>query len=204
MLLNSKELAIIQAAAKIFSEKGYNGTTTKEIAQEARLSEGSIFRYFENKMDILHHILTYIIEIVVPKLAVIPLEMIFSECKGKTPEEVIKIVVKNRWEIINENINFIRAVLSEIHFHPDLQQIYKEKVFLPIVRLIEQYIEDGINSGIFRPVDVSMTARAVIGMFLVFPFNQVLTNNDELDFEQYQDRVIRTIIDLLFYGIRNG
>ncbi len=170
MEANSRELAIIEAAAKIFSEKGYNGTTTKEIAQEAGLSEGSIFRYFQNKMDILHHILIYIIDSVVPKLVVIPLEMIFSECKGKTPEEVVKAVVKNRWEIINENIKFIKVILSEIQFHPELQAIYKEKVYLPIIRLLEQYIQDGIDSGIFRPVDVAMTARAVTGMFLIFPF----------------------------------
>ncbi|MCK4689198.1 MAG: TetR/AcrR family transcriptional regulator, partial [Candidatus Marinimicrobia bacterium] len=40
---------IIDAAIKIFSEKGFQGTKTKEIAKAAGISEAMVFKYFKNK-----------------------------------------------------------------------------------------------------------------------------------------------------------
>lgn len=46
--MNRKE-AVLKAAVKIFSEKGYSAATTSEIAKEAGVAEGTIFRYFKTK-----------------------------------------------------------------------------------------------------------------------------------------------------------
>jgi AcrR family transcriptional regulator len=43
---------IIEAAIKLFSEKGFNGTTTKEIAETAEVNEALIFRHFSTKRDL--------------------------------------------------------------------------------------------------------------------------------------------------------
>ena len=44
---------ILEAALRVFSRKGFNGATTSEIAREAGVAEGTIFRYFETKKDLL-------------------------------------------------------------------------------------------------------------------------------------------------------
>jgi AcrR family transcriptional regulator len=51
--LSEKEKLILKAACETFSEKGYNATSTKEIAKMAGVSEGTIFRYFKTKNHIL-------------------------------------------------------------------------------------------------------------------------------------------------------
>lgn len=43
--LTNTQKKIIDAAIKVFSEKGFEGATTSEIAQEAGVAEGTIFRY---------------------------------------------------------------------------------------------------------------------------------------------------------------
>ena len=48
-----KEVRIINAAINAFSEKGFEATRTKEIAERAGIAEGTIFRYFPNKNAIL-------------------------------------------------------------------------------------------------------------------------------------------------------
>ena len=51
--VENRENDILFAAIKIFSEKGYNAATTSEIAKEAAVSEGTIFRYYKSKKDLL-------------------------------------------------------------------------------------------------------------------------------------------------------
>ena len=43
---------ILETAIRLFSERGFNGTTTKEIAEEAGVNEALIFRYFSTKRDL--------------------------------------------------------------------------------------------------------------------------------------------------------
>src|ERR1035441_6198987 len=43
---------IVQAAGKLFARQGYNGTSTREIAQLADVSENTLFRHFDHKEDI--------------------------------------------------------------------------------------------------------------------------------------------------------
>ncbi len=50
---------LLRIAIKLFSEKGFSGTTTKEIANEAGISEAMVFRHFSNKDDLYNSILDY-------------------------------------------------------------------------------------------------------------------------------------------------
>lgn len=47
------EQKILQSAIMLFSEKGYEHTTTKEISECADVAEGTVFKYFPTKLDIL-------------------------------------------------------------------------------------------------------------------------------------------------------
>ncbi|AFM41757.1 transcriptional regulator [Desulfosporosinus acidiphilus SJ4] len=46
---NALSIRIIEAAKKLFMEHGFKGTTTKMIAEEAKVNEATIFRHFKNK-----------------------------------------------------------------------------------------------------------------------------------------------------------
>src|SRR5687768_11776238 len=46
---------IVNAALELFNSKGFDATTTRQIAKRARLAEGTIFNYFETKEDIALH-----------------------------------------------------------------------------------------------------------------------------------------------------
>src|SRR3954462_9074702 len=50
--------AILNAATRVFSEKGYATASITEIAQAADVSDGLIYKYFENKRDLLEQVLT--------------------------------------------------------------------------------------------------------------------------------------------------
>lgn len=60
--LTNTQKKIIDAAIKVFSEKGFEGATTSEIAQEAGVAEGTIFRHFSTKKGILQGILLQVVD----------------------------------------------------------------------------------------------------------------------------------------------
>ena len=45
----NRRTLILEAAARLFAEKGFHRTTTRDIAEAADVSEGTLYNYFENK-----------------------------------------------------------------------------------------------------------------------------------------------------------
>lgn len=50
---NERQMRILEAAVDMFGEKGYASTSTSEIAKRAGVAEGTIFRYYKTKKDLL-------------------------------------------------------------------------------------------------------------------------------------------------------
>ena len=197
---SKREREILEAAIRVFEKKGFNGATTKEIAQEAGIAEGTIFGYFPSKKDILHQILERVVDTVIPELAVGSLEQVLGESKGRSPEEAIRIVLHNRLNLMIEKSAMMKTVLVEAQYHSDLKQIYKEKVYLPIRHLLEQNIQELITAGIFRPIDVPTAAICSMGIFWSLMIEQTLyaDENSAVDI----DERISKIIDIVFSGAR--
>ena len=57
--MNPKRKQIFNAAVKKFSENGATDTTMKEIAQEAGVGKGTLYRYFEDKEDLVSSLMSY-------------------------------------------------------------------------------------------------------------------------------------------------
>jgi|TARA_B110000902_G_scaffold78430_1_gene93392 AcrR family transcriptional regulator len=55
--MTDKQKAILDSALKLFAQKGFNAVPTSAIAKDAGVSEGLIFRHFENKAGLLHAIM---------------------------------------------------------------------------------------------------------------------------------------------------
>ena len=55
--MTEKKQHILESALKLFSKEGYEATSTRSIAQEAGVSEGLIFRHFQNKEGLLKYLL---------------------------------------------------------------------------------------------------------------------------------------------------
>ncbi|MDD3350718.1 MAG: helix-turn-helix domain containing protein, partial [Eubacteriales bacterium] len=59
--MTEKKKAIVKAALILFSEKGYAATSTKEIAVMANVSEGTIFKHFSSKRELMLSLIDIII-----------------------------------------------------------------------------------------------------------------------------------------------
>lgn len=198
-----KEMQILEAAVRVFEEKGFNGATTREIAREAGVAEGTIFNYFPSKKDILKQILSKVIETFVPELAIRSLEQALIESKGKDPEEILRFVLHNRLKFVRQNITLLKIIMLEARFDPALREVYNNKIYQSVRKLLEQYIEEAIAAGFIRPLDVSVAATCFMGMFfgLLFFEPAIYAQGDA---DEYTNGIINKVVDIMLHGAGRG
>lgn len=159
-----KEVRIINAAINTFSEKGFERTKTKEIAQKAGVAEGTIFRYFPTKDAILERMVPLLIRVMQPKLEK-PIINIIEDTKDKTLDIVFSAILIDRIRLIRENERFLLSVLPALaHRAPLLNQL-KENV----IPIIEKYIEQVLASAKARgEIKEAISPEIVISQMMGF------------------------------------
>jgi AcrR family transcriptional regulator len=174
--LTEKQKKIILAAIDSFSEKGFAATSTSEIAKRAGVAEGTIFRHYKTKKDLL-------LAIVAPTMAKFLAPFIIKDLnkvlhtKYDSYEDFLRAMIKNRIEFLKGNISLIKILLQEIPFQPDLQAQFKAhivpKVYERFKELIQHYQEKGEIIDLPPYTVVRFAASTIfgylIGRYLLFP-----------------------------------
>ncbi|MBN7274025.1 TetR family transcriptional regulator [Ligilactobacillus pobuzihii] len=125
--LTTKQAAVIDAAITLFSQKGFANTSTGEIAQQAKVSEGSIFRHFHNKEHLLLAILDPLTSKILPsELNAITNKMFHSEKLELL--DFITMLIEDRSKFINLNLDVFKSFISEALYTP----VVREKIFQAI------------------------------------------------------------------------
>lgn len=198
-----KEMQILEAAVRVFEEKGFNGATTREIAREAGVAEGTIFNYFPSKKDILKQILVKVVDTMMPEMAIRTLEQALVDSKGKDPEEVLRFVLHDRFKFLRKNFTLLKIVLLETRFDADLREIYYTKIYQSVRKLLGQYIEKQIEAGNMRSLDVSVVTSCFMGIFFgVLVFEQDVYAQGIADART--NEIIDKVADIMLYGAGRG
>lgn len=183
---------IQNAALKLFSQKGFNGATTSEIAREAGVAEGTIFRYFPTKKDLLLGVVNPVI--------VDTLRDVIEKTKHSSPEEVLEAILYNRLELVSQNIELVKIIVSEIQFHPEIKEKFLTQIILPAIDLIQDYFKDQQQKGILRDIDTEISVRVLLGMAAVFVIWKYAIGGEK--YVKFSDEaVVSTIIDIFLNGM---
>ncbi|GAW91376.1 TetR/AcrR family transcriptional regulator [Calderihabitans maritimus] len=183
---------ILDAALKLFSEKGFSATTTREIAYEARCAEGTIFRYFPTKKDIL-------ISLARP-VALHGLKQVFEDLPETNDETVLQNIMENRLKVISENMKLLKVIITEAQFHEEIRKEVYENIGAEILGALAGYIEKRIAKGIFRPLDSVIAARIFGGMFLSFLISKYMLPPEKFD-EEDQKVYLQEIVNIFLHGV---
>lgn len=148
---------VLDAAAKVFSERGFGGTSLVDVAKDLEISRPALYYYFSSKEEILSSLVDEIsvhskklIEDImekeidpVTKLHEITYKQLLFVMRNKIP---YMVVVKTEEELVSETKNLNREA--------------KKAVF----ESFRAVIQDGIDTGHFRKVDSAVAALGIIGM----------------------------------------
>lgn len=165
-----RQANIINAAIELFSEKGYNATTTAEIAKKANVAEGTIFRYFKTKKDLLFAIPEYLTSISISQVLIDGFNDIFNN-EYNNFEEFLREVISNRKKFAYENMAILKVLFQEVPFHPDLKAQITKGVILPIadkgIKIIDKFKAQGQIIDIPNNTIVSLMISSVFGYFFL-------------------------------------
>lgn len=138
--LTERQKDILAAATEIFAEKGFAATSTREIAKKAGVAEGTIFRHYKTKKDLLFSIVTPMMIRLMAPLIIKDFNKVLHRDYEKF-EDFIRAVVDNRARFLQGNMNTIKIFLQEIPFHPELKEQFIEHVGLKVLTRIQAIVE---------------------------------------------------------------
>lgn len=187
---------ILEAAKRLFLQRGYDRTTTEQIAVEAHIGAGTVFNYFDAKADIL-------IAVIADEIQADPEnEPVQPDDPHRSPAELIYALVEsrtrlfNRWskELIRE---ILSASLSALKSRPAfLRELYQfdDRFIREVQSLIERW---KTNGRISRTIDGLEAAEVLYGI-LLYEFMAYLFN-DEQSYEACLRR-IRGKLEIVMSG----
>lgn len=182
---------ILEAGLKLFAEKGYNGSTTAEIARAAGVAEGTIFRHFPTKKDLL-------IAVLEPKVLE-GLVQLNKEHSEDTPTEFFRCFLRNRLELIKKNESLIRLMFAEAQYHIEVREALFNGIIGQAISITKPWFEKGVERGDFRALPFLPTMRSFMGMVMIYGlFGHVFIGlSPEKTIEEATDH----ILDLFLHGL---
>ena len=118
----------LRAAAKLFSEQGYDRTSTAQIAKTAGISEGTVFKYFKSKENLKAEIIYPIISTILPLYGDAFVEDIRT--KNLDLESFIRFIVYDRFQFIKANKEIVMIILNEL--------VLDKNAFDKLVEILDQ------------------------------------------------------------------
>jgi TetR/AcrR family transcriptional regulator len=152
-----RQASLITAAATLFARKGFNGTTTKEIAKAAGVSEALVFKHFPTKRALYGAILK-------EKVAVSDLlDAIEQSARRRDDRQVFSLIAGYRIRPDADSTLLRLLLFSALEGH-ELSEMFFGKHHKVFYDHLAAYIETRIADGAFRTVDPLLAARSFIGM----------------------------------------
>jgi AcrR family transcriptional regulator len=152
---------ILEAALKLFSQKGFLGATTREIAREAEVAEVTLFRHFPSKEALF--------EEVIRRYSFLPaLKGILPGLEGAGYEEALLEIARRFLERLDERKDLIRIMLAERHHYPSQVKGIFRGFLGEMIRMLADYFRQLQARGILRDFDPDVGAKAFLGSLFAY------------------------------------
>jgi AcrR family transcriptional regulator len=189
-----KQKKIILAAIDSFSEKGYAATSTSEIAKKAGVAEGTIFRHYKTKKDLLVSIVSPMMAKLIGPFIVNDFNKVLDQQYDRV-EDFLRATIENRRDVLIKLLPVLKILLQEIPFQPELREqfidLIAKKIFDRVSSIIEGYQEKG---QLIEMPPISL-ARLAITSVLGFLFTRyILFPNFDWDDELETERTVQFIM----------
>ncbi len=189
---NEKYYRIIEAATKVFAKNGFYQSKISEIAKEAKVADGTIYIYFENKDDILISLFEEQMKAVIDNMEV--------QISGiDDPAKKLERFAATHLGLIEKNQDMAEIIQVELRQSNKFMKEYKNEKFIQYLNIIEDIISEGQKRGIFKEDVIPKVAkRAFFGALDEVSRFWVLSTRRQYDIRT----VAKQISEYFLNGIR--
>jgi AcrR family transcriptional regulator len=188
-----RRLQILAVAVKLFSQRGFRGTTTKEIALAAGVSEAMVFRHFATKEELYAAILDH------------------KACSGGKfePAELAADAIRRKDDravfeglaLGADDPDFQRLLLHSALEKHELAQMFFDQFVLQVYEFLGGYIRDRQREGVMVEMDPAIIVRSFIGMVMHHSLNNNLWDPQRRLLDISNESAAKQFTDILLNGI---
>lgn len=153
-----KRQRILDAALKVFAERGFYNAKVSEVARAAGVADGTIYLYFENKDDLLIQLFEDRMEYIIRRL-----NDELERTQG-TPLEKIRSLIHLHVDLAVHDPDLAEFITVELRQSGKFIREYENPQFVEYLRKLRDIIEDGQRQGLIRTgLDARLLVRAIFG-----------------------------------------
>lgn len=166
-----RRLQILRVAVSLFSQRGFRGTTTKEIAQAAGVSEAMVFRHFANKEELYSAILDHK---ACSGDSVDPRQLVADAVERKDDRAVFERLAFAALQHHERDREFHRLLLHSALEEHQLAEMFWDRNVRDLYEFLGAYIRERQRDGAMIDVDPAIIVRAFVGMIIHHSLNNNL------------------------------
>jgi len=195
MRTNLRRTQILEAATRVFAEKGYHRATTKDIARAAEMAEGTIYLYFKNKAELLIALMEHLDQETTQSADLAAgLEL--------SPRALLTKRLEDDLAQLGPNFDLMLAVLPEVLADPVMRAQYYERMVMPGVNGVIEHLQARQERGEVNVPNIPMAARIFVSAMLGLELMNIL--GDEAVREAWKNpaQLAESMAQVLFDGLQ--
>ena len=154
--MGTREQEILDAARKLFRQKGYYATTMQDIAEAVGLQKASLYHYIRSKEALL-------LRIAGETMRLFHAELDRIEAAGGSKREQLAAAIRAHVRIVAEHQETLTVLFRESHALPPEHAEKVRGETRRYTRRLTQLIAAGVATGEFRRVDPGAACLAILG-----------------------------------------
>jgi len=190
-----RRAAIVTAAVRLFSEKGFRGTTTRELAASVGVSEPVLYQHFATKKDLY----AAIIDAKSNEITQIS-EQLQSWIESSDDKGFFSCLANVILDWHEQNPAWLRLFLFSALERHEMADLFYERRAQGFYHVIASYIERRISQGAFRPMNPEFVAHAFTGMVAHHGLERVVYRREFPGVDR--DATVTGMVDIFLQGLR--
>ncbi len=191
---------ILQIAIGLFSQKGFSGATTKEIARVAGVSEAMVFRHFATKSELYDAILDY-------KACKggnpLPFDLVGDAMAENDDYEVFYRMMLNALNHHERDPQFMRLLFHSALEGHELAEMFVNQSIVSMYEFLSEYIARRQGEGAIRgDIKPRVIIRAFVGMMIHHSLNNTLWDTTRQILDISNEAAAESFVDILLNGIK--
>lgn len=191
---SERRAGIVAVASGLFARKGFSGTTTREIAEKADISEATIFKHFAKKEDLYHAIIDDLCSDDSGKFIMI------ERIKGMDGRDAFFEVARHLLELHSKDTTLPRLIMYSALEGQDFSEIFLRSRGMEMLECLSGLIKGLVEEGRFEDVDSELSARAFLGMIVHYSISQEIYGFKK-HFKRSIDEAAKRFVDIFFDGM---
>lgn len=192
---------ILQTAFDLFSQRGFSGTTTKDIARASGVSEAMVFKHFSSKDELYGAI----IETKTCKdgLHKFPWEGNEDLIAAMDADDDYGVFYHWGMQALNKHqsdVNFMRMLFYAALEEHELAERFFGEFITEIYEFLGKYIKRRQDAGVFRKVDPRIIVRSFLGMLIHHSLNNILWDKKRKILDISNEEAARNFAEIILRG----